>query len=156
LGADLSAGNGDLRFRYHVEVAIRPASGALTVEDEYLAILSRSSEPKGEPIIERVDGSLRIRRKGGGNRPRDQPTGLNYTLLSDERLSGQGYRGIEKARAEMSSWRTYYLDPRVAMRSPQPPREVDDIGPLGEHIAPYLYRLKEEQPKVFGAVRRTL
>lgn len=68
----------------------------------------------------------------------------------------------ERARAEqlvlemLSAFRTYYLDPRTAMRSSQPPREVDDIGPLGENLAPFLYRLKAEEAAAFAAVKRTL
>ena len=59
-------------------------------------------------------------------------------------------------RNTLASFRSYYLDPRIAMRQAEPPREVDDIGPLGESLAPFLYRLKSEQPKVFHSVRRTL
>jgi predicted ATPase len=42
------------------------------------------------------------------------------------------------------------------MRSARPPSDVQDIGVLGDDIAPYLYRLRSEQPKHFEAVRRTL
>ena len=61
-----------------------------------------------------------------------------------------------RARALLSSFRSYYLDPRTAMRSSQPPKDVDDIGPLGENLAPFLYRLAAEEPAAFAAVRRTL
>ena len=57
---------------------------------------------------------------------------------------------------KLSAWRAYYLDPRVAMRSASPPSEVTDIGPLGEAIAPYLFRLKMEKRRCFEAVRRAL
>jgi len=33
---------------------------------------------------------------------------------------------------------------------------VDDIGPLGEDLAPFLYRLRAEQSKAFAAVKRSL
>src|SRR3989304_3382682 len=56
----------------------------------------------------------------------------------------------------MSGWRTYYLDPRMAMRSAKPPSDVRDIGVLGEDIAPFLYRLRAENSKYFEAVKRTL
>ena len=44
------------------------------------------------------------------------------------------------------------------MRRTVPPANVDDIGVLGENIAPFLYRLKEEKEhqKHFQAVVRTL
>jgi predicted ATPase len=56
----------------------------------------------------------------------------------------------------LSSFRAYYLDPRTAMRTSQAPREVQDVGPLGAQLAPFLYRLGAEHPRVFDAVRRTL
>ena len=66
------------------------------------------------------------------------------------------YPGIESCRREFEGWRIYYLDPRVAMRTARPPADVQDIGLLGENIAPYLYRLRAEHPKHFAAVKRTL
>jgi predicted ATPase len=143
-------------LRYRAEIEIRPASGALSVRDEFLATLGRKGEPKGHPAIERVGDRLRIRRKSKPAHPREEPLGLNHTLLSDRRLSGVEYRAVERARDEMRSWRTYYLDPRVAMRAQQAPQDVQDIGPLGEHIASFLYRLRGEDPRRFDAVRRTL
>lgn len=144
------------QYRYRVEVEIQPSSGSLRVRDEYLAALKVRGEPKGTPSIERVEDQLRIRRKSKPAHPRHEPVGLNHTLLSDVRLSGAEYRAIENVRAELSGWRTYYLDPRVHMRSARPPADVRDIGVLGEDIAPFLYRLRAENPKHFEAVKRTL
>jgi predicted ATPase len=154
LEADVESG--DMILRYRVEVAIQPESGTLTVEDEYLATLDKKGEPKGDARIEKVGDKLRIRRKSKPGKPNYERVGLGYTQLSDRRFSGAEYRAIERAREELSSWRTYYLDPRVAMRSPQAPQEVSDIGPLGQHVAPFLYRLRKEKEKVFAAVKRTL
>lgn len=146
---------GSDRYKYRVEVEIQPGSGSLSVRDEYLAMLDKKGTPKGNPSIEKVDGELRIRRKSKPANPRREPVGLNYALLSDPRFSGIEYRAIERCREELSGWRTYYLDPRVAMRSARPPSDVRDIGLLGEDIAPFLYRL-HEKPKHFEAVKRTL
>ncbi len=44
----------------------------------------------------------------------------------------------------------------MAMRQAQPPEAVTDIGVLGEHLAPFLYRLRAESPKDFRTVVRTL
>jgi predicted ATPase len=66
------------------------------------------------------------------------------------------YRALDRARQELSGWRTYYLDPRVAMRTAQPPSDARDIGVLGDDIAPFLYRLRADHPKHFQAVSRTL
>jgi predicted ATPase len=148
LGADL--------FRYRVEITIQPGSGSLAVTDEYLTALTSRAEPKGSPSIERVGDQLRIRRKSKPAHPREEPLGLNHSLLSDPRLSGVEYRAIERCRHDLLGWRVYYLDPRVAMRAAKPPAEVDDIGVLGEDIAPFLFRLRAEHPKHFDAIGRTV
>ena len=144
------------RYRYRIEVAIEPSSGRLSTADEYLALLGASGEPKGTPAIERVDGNLHIQRKSKPDHPRQEPVGLNHTILSDARLGGVEYRWLERVRTELSDWRIYYLDPRVAMRSVKAPSDVRDIGALGDDIAPFLYRLRGEDPKRFAAVVRTL
>ncbi len=143
-------------FRYRVEVTIQPESGALTVSDEYLSALKAKGEAKGNPSIEKVESELRIRRKSKPAHPRYEPVGLNHSMLSDPRLGGVEYRAIERCRNELSGWRAYYLDPRVAMRAARPPADVRDIGVLDEDIAPFLYRLRAESSKHFEAVRRTL
>ncbi len=71
-------------------------------------------------------------------------------------MSGDQYAGIEKCRNELLRLRTYYLDPRTAMRRAATPAEVEDIGVLGENIAPFLFRLRTERAKHFDAVVRTL
>ena len=155
LEADLEVGQDP--FKYKLSVEIDPLSAALSVVDEYLARLRKSShEPAGVPAaIEVVDDRIRLRRKSSG-KPRFENLRQNFTMLSDLRLGGSEYRKIDLTRAELSAWRTYYLDPRVAMRVAQPPAEVRDIGVLGGDIAPFLYRLRAEKLKHFAAVRRTL
>jgi predicted ATPase len=143
------------RLRYRIAIEIQPKSGALTVADEYLAVLTKKGEPKGSPSIEKVGNELRVRRKSRPAHPRYEQLGLNHSILSDPRLGGVEYRAVERCRNELSGWRTYYLDPRVAMRSAKPPADVSDIGVLGEDVAPFLYRLRAEKPKNFGAVKRT-
>lgn len=147
---------GKERFRYRIRVRINPASGSLSVDDEFLAALTASGTIKGNAIIERIDDQLRIRRKSKPAHPRQEPLGLNHTILSDPRLGGPEYRAVEKCRTEISGWRTYYLDPRVAMRQPRPPAAVQDIGALGDQISPFLYHLRGEDRKRFDAVFRTL
>jgi predicted ATPase len=148
-------------FRYRLLVQIEPLSAALSVADEYLARLRKSSAPSssveaaGTPAIQVVDGKIRLRRKSSG-KPRYESVGQNFAMVSDLRLGEPEYRAVGRARAELSAWRTYYLDPRVSMRVAQPPAEVADIGVLGADIAPFLYRLRAERPKNFAAVRRTL
>lgn len=143
-------------YRYEVDITIAPPSGALSVEDEFLALLDAGGAVRGDPsIIRHGEDAFGI----NGARDEDyqeEKTGLNHTILSDRRFSGERYPAIERARSLLASFRSYYLDPRTAMRQPQPPREVDDIGPLGEYTASFLYRLRAEKPKVFQAIRRSL
>jgi hypothetical protein len=113
LDAELEVGQDP--FTYRLSVEIEPLSAAVSVVDEYLARLR--NEPSGVPAIEVVDDRIRLRRKSSG-KPRFESLRQNFTMLSDLRLSGSEYRAIDLTRAELSAWRTYYLDPRVAMRGP--------------------------------------
>jgi predicted ATPase len=144
------------RYLYKVVVAIQPGSGSLSVNDEFLSTLGGRGNPKGTPSVERKNGHLRIQRKSKPAHPREEPIGINHSVLSDPRFAGVEYRGIERCREELSGWRTYYLDPRISMRSARPPADVRDIGVLGEDIGPFLYRLSAEKPKHFETVKRTL
>ena len=143
-------------YRYRVAVGINPASGKLGVEDEYLAELDKKNQSKGHPRIEKAEDVLRIRRKSKPAHPKEEKTGGNHTILSDARFSGEEYRAMERCRQELAGWRTYYLDPRMAMRSARSPSDVQDIGVLGEDIAPFLYKLKNIKPKAFKSIERTL
>jgi predicted ATPase len=154
LETDLKAGKDSSRYR--IAVDIEPGSGRLSTADEYVAQLGARGEPKGKPAIEKVGSSLHIRRKSKPAHPRQEAVGLNHTILSDPRLGGIEYRVLERTRQELSEWRTYYLDPRIAMRGAQPPSDVRDVGVLGGEIAPFLYRLRAEHPKYFQALSRTL
>ncbi|MGH8468769.1 MAG: AAA family ATPase [Gammaproteobacteria bacterium] len=122
-------------YRYRVDVEIAPGSGTLAVADEYLSALAKDGSPKGMAAIERIEGNLRVRRKNESGKPRYERLGQNYAILSDPRLGVPQYPLIEGARLELSGWRTYYLDPRVAMRAAQPPSDVQDIGVLGGEVA---------------------
>ncbi len=144
---------------YRVGVRTQPKTGALEVSDEYLVRLKKDKTPKQKPRIERFGESLIVRQLGESGAPRHESLGLNHTLVSNRQLTGDHrYPDFDRLRAELSAWQTYYLDPRVSMREPQPPREVTDIGPRGEWIAPFLYRLKESEThrKYFLAIGRAL
>ncbi|MDM8524142.1 ATP-binding protein [Desulfococcaceae bacterium HSG8] len=145
---------GKERYLYRVTVRIQPGSGILSVGDEYLAVVTENGEVKGSPLIEKKGDQLCIRR---GSKPAlTEPVGLDHTILSDSHFSGAKYRHIELCRSEISGWRTYYLDPRIAMRQPGPPSDIRDIGVSGRGIAPFLFRLKAENPGHFAALLRTL
>jgi predicted ATPase len=146
-------------IRYRIGLRLEPPKGIVTVADEYLVRLSKERmTPKQRPRIELVGDHLLVRRLGEAGQPRQEPLGpleLNHTLLSDTRHSGPVYLDFDRARQELRSWRIYYLDPRVAMRQPASPKEVQDIGPLGQNLAPFLYRLQWEKES-FRAVIRAL
>ncbi len=141
---------------YRVELGIQPTSGSLLITDEYLSALTKAGKEKGNPSIQLVNDQIFIRRKSKPAHPRQEPVNSNHSMLSDLRFSGVDYQAIETCRTELAGWRTYYLDPRVAMREARTPADVTDIGVIGENIAPFLYRLRAEKPKHFNAVRRTL
>ncbi len=146
-------------LRYRLAVRIKPETGSLEVVDEYLARLKKDGTPKQKPRIERVSEHLLVRRLGEAGKPRKEPSGLNHTLASNLQFNGaRRYPDFDRLREELASWRMYYLDPRVAMRQPNPPKEVDDIGSRGEQIAPFLNRLKKSGQNIrsFHAVRRAL
>lgn len=147
-------------LRYRIGVEIEPQTGTLGVRDEYLARLNRDgSVKKMEARIEASGNHLVVRRLGEAGRPGQEPLGLNHALASNLQFSGaRRYPDFDRLRSELSRWHTYYLDPRIAMREPQPPRELSDIGPRGEWIAPFLHRLKETDKlkKHFAAIRRAL
>ena len=144
------------RYRYGVDIEIGYRSGVLANRGEYLSALSKAGDPKGTPAIEVTNGQISVRRQSGGGRPRLEEMGLNYTILSDVRFASPAYKYIERTRTELQNWRAYYLDPRVAMRTEMPPMDVSDIGVFGQHIVPFLYKLKGEHSKHFDAVRRAI
>lgn len=154
-------------LRYRLGVRIVPETGALSVTDEYLTRLNKGGQPKEKARIEKspTDGGegngerLAVRHLGEAGRALFQPIGLNHSVLSNLQFSGERrFPDFDRLRDEFRSWRTYYLDPRVEMRNPQPPREVGDIGARGESIAPFLHRLKntEEGRLPFEGILRVL
>lgn len=147
-------------LRYRCRLRIHTATGSMEVADEHLVRLKTNLERgTGQPRIERKGDELLVRQLRGQGDPHHLPAGLNRTLVSNQQFSGDTrYPDFDQIRQELGAWRMYYLDPRVAMREPQPPREVQDIGPRGEWIAPFLYRLKgsEQHRKSFLAIRRAL
>lgn len=144
------------RYRYRVTPEMDFTSGQLSIADEYLALLGARGNQKGTPAIERVKNKLHIRQKGKPAHPRQEPIGLNHSILSDRSLGGDRYSWLERVRAELLNWRIYYFEPRTAMRSQQAPADMFDIGIQGEYIAPFLYKLQAEYPKHFDAISRTL
>lgn len=146
-------------LRYRASISIQPRTGTLEVVDEHLVRLRLDGAPKRPPRIERSEEGLIVRQIGRSGLPHVEPLRLGHTLISDRQFTGETrYPDFDRLRSELSAWQTYYLDPRISMREPQPPREVKDIGSRGEWIAPFLYRLKTTPAlhKHFLAISRAL
>lgn len=144
-----------IHYRYEVEVGIVYRSGALSVIHEHLE--ERRSYSRRKPAIEQHGSAyLSVRRQRGGGRPREVGTGKRRSVLSRPEFGRSGgYDHIHDAYAELQRWRTYHLDPRVAMRAETAPLEATDIGRRGEHLVPFLYNLKAQHRKHFDALVRT-
>ena len=146
-------------LRYRIAIAATPKSGEVRVVHEFLTRLDRKGKPRAiKPRLEVAGDHLIVRQLSEAGTPRHEPLGLNHSLVSNLQYSGETrYPDFDRLRAELGGWRTYYLDPARAMRSPQPPRETADIASSGELIAPFLYRLKgSKHLKHFRAVTRAL
>ena len=159
LEADLSLSKGTNAnansYRYQITVEIATNSGRLSNRDEFLSALDRKGKYKGLPAVEAKEDWFIIRRQSGGS-PRREDRELNYAVLSDPRLTQPAYSYIGRVRNELADWRTYYLDPRRAMRSPRAPMDIEDIGIFGQNISPFLYKLKSIERKHFDAIVRTM
>lgn len=140
-------------LQYRVSVRIQPMTGSLEVADEFLTRPSLQS-----PLIERSGNDLILRRQNSRFKASRYEIGRDHTLVSRSGLASPRHSDVERLRNKFSAWQTYYLDPREAMREPQPPRDVTDIGPRGEWIAPFLYRLKQSETlsKYFRGIGRAL
>lgn len=157
LEADVSTcGGGSYRYRVRPEMDF--TSGALRVRDEYLTQLTKTGrKPRNATAaIERYGNTLRVRRKGRPGGPRLEALGQNRALLADRSLAGDAYPWLEEVRNELLNWRTYYLEPRTAMRAQRSPSDVFDIGVHGELVAPFLYKMRARSPNHFDAVGRAL
>jgi predicted ATPase len=151
----------DEMLRYRAAITTTPRTGEVKVVDEYLTRLDRTGQPRAgfKPRIEKIGDHLVVRQLGEAGTPRHEPTGLNHSIVSNLQYSGDNrFPDLDRLRAELGGWRTYYLDPARAMRVAQPPRETSDIAPSGELIAPFLYRLKgsDKYARHFQAVARAL
>lgn len=63
---------------------------------------------------------------------------------------------LSESVVEFGRWRSYYLDPRVAMRAEQSPLPLLDIGSFGERLISFLFQLKTAHPEAWASIRRTL
>lgn len=150
---------GGARLDYRVGVAVRPQTGELTLTDERLSRANARSSPSIERVDTEQGPKIRIRRKKKQSHPYEEAVGISHTLASNLQYAGSDrFPDFDALRLEVGAWRMVYLDPRVAMRQSQPPREVDDIGERGEYLVPFLHRLRVNPlwQAQFKAVERTV
>jgi predicted ATPase len=58
-------------------------------------------------------------------------------------------------KEELSRWRFYYLDPET-MRTENPLKEAETLGPFGADLAAFYYTLRTRNPQQFQALNRAL
>lgn len=147
------------RLRYRVGVSMRPKTGELALADERIEVLRKDGEPRQRDGVrlEVADGQLVSHHRTTQGRNRQDPLGQNHASLANRQMSGPMWPEWDVLREEFASWRSYYLDPRDAMRREQAPQEVTDIGSRGELLAPLLWSLKNTgEGRTFKAVQRAL
>lgn len=143
-------------LRYRVEIEMLPKAGILRVADEYLAALNKQGKPGGRrcPFIERWGDQIHLRLEGQAH-PTYHDRYLDHTVLSMPHYPPH-YPHLVAARRELESWLFYYFEPRERMREPNPVKEVQHIGVMGEELAACLRTLQALHPKQFQAVEKAL
>ena len=146
--ADLATNGGS--YRYRIAPGLTRPSGHLFVADEYLR--RTKTENESGPLIERADERLRIRGDGRQAEAQYEELGRNHSMLSSDRFRGPGYERFDAVRHEFRNWRSYAVEPRFQMRRLQFPADVKDIGPHGQHLAPFLHKLQTAAPEHFESL----
>jgi predicted ATPase len=143
-------------LRYRVSVSVKPSSGILQLEDEFLAALNQdgSIRKSRNPFLEKHGDHLRLRMEGQAH-PRYLDTGINHSILSMG-LYAPHYPHMVAMREELSRWLFYYFEPRERMREPTPVREVNHIGMMGEELAAFLKTLQTTDPDQFKNIEKSL
>ena len=143
-------------LRYRIEIEMLPKFGILQVADEYLAALNTKGEVtrKRKPFLEQVEGRLRLRMEGQAH-PLYYERHLDYSILSMSHYPPH-YPHVVAMQEELSNWFTYYFEPRERMRLPNPVKEVDHVGVMGEDLAAFLNTLRALNEPQFKAVEKSL
>lgn len=143
-------------LRYRIEIEFRPGTTFLLVSDEFVAAIKDNGEiKKGRmPFIETVDNRIHLRMEGQAH-PIYYDRYLDYSLLSRS-LFPPHYPHIVALQQELSNWFFYYFEPRERMRMPNPVKEVQHIGFMGEELASFLNTLDKNNPKKFKSMVKAL
>lgn len=140
-------------LRYGLTIGL--SGGEPHVLDESLIAIKKSGEPrpKRPPFIVKK-GKRYIVHLEKQNHPRYFPVSRNATLLS-EISDLVNHPHLVAAKREISSWRTYQVDPS-RIRRETGFLGAADPGHHGEDIVPFYYQLKNTKPELFSEIVSTL
>ena len=133
-----------------------PKLGILRVADEYLAALNANGVLSGrrKPFLEQIGGRLHLRMEGQA-RPTHYERYLDYSILSMSHYPPH-HPHLVAMRQELANWFTFYLEPRERMRLPNPVKEVQHIGLMGEDLAAFLNTLRGLNGRQFESVEKAI
>lgn len=159
-GLDADASNGKRRIverflRYEVEVEILTETGLLRVRNEKLSALTKDGRERRSrnPFIERMHERIHVRMEGQGH-PTYYQVGLDHTVASTS-LYTPHHPHVSAFRDEVSRWRFYYLEPK-SMRAENDLKPTESLGSYGADLAAFYNTLKQNHPRQFDVVNRTL
>ncbi|WP_025770914.1 AAA family ATPase [Thioalkalivibrio sp. HK1] len=151
-------------LRYRIEVEVLPNSARLQLADERLVAL----DAEGKPLGGRGDFKntfIFTRKKSNDGRlivTKEEPnTMMVKSIRFDQSALSQPhypplYPYLTAARQEIASWNFFHFEPLERMRTPDPLKPAWNIGAMGENLPAYLYTLKGQSPRHFGAIERSL
>ena len=146
----------EANLRYRIEIEMLPKLGILRVADEYLAALNANGElsARRKPFLEQIGGRLHLRMEGQA-RPTHYERYLDYSILSMSHYPPH-HPHLVAMRQELANWFTFYLEPRERMRLPNPVKEVQHIGLMGEDLAAFLNTLRGLNGQQFESIEKAI
>jgi predicted ATPase len=140
-------------LRYGLCVGL--SGGEPHVIDESLLAIKKSGapRPKRPPLIKRQDSRYVVHLEKQ-NHPSYFPLTRNATLLA-EISDLVNHPHLVAAKREISSWRTYQVDPSRIRRETGLTGAADP-GHHGEDLVPFCYHLRNTRPELFAEIVRTL
>jgi len=146
-------------LRYRVSISINPKTGALRIEDEYLAALRETHDgvlcpdERIKPFIEKIGNRIYLRTEGQDCSV-EYEAGLSYAVASQP-LYPPYYPHLMALREELASWQFYYLEPHL-MREASPIKESHTITPFGGDLAAFYWTLQRTHLGQFCNIEKTL
>jgi len=143
------------RLRYTLIVEMAMDSGRLGVKAERLVALNQDGTEKASimPFIQPMGNRLYLQVE-------DQDRSFEYVVDQDHTLVSTSiyppyHPHVAALKEELSRWRFYYLDPET-MRTENPLKEAETLGPFGADLAAFYYTLRTRNPQQFQALNRAL